>query len=84
LLSCMANAFASCAVGRTAGCYCSDATCSAGANGPCAPLFEAVAHSNDPAEVLRQLAEPGTILHGVSAEIQAFASSSCGRSCAGF
>jgi len=51
-------------------CYCSDQTCSTGGDRECAPAFEAVAGSNDSAEVLRQLADPTTTLSRVQSWLE--------------
>jgi hypothetical protein len=47
-------------------CYCSDDTCSKGADETCAPTFQAVARSTDDAEVLRQLKDSTTTLYHVA------------------
>jgi hypothetical protein len=47
-------------------CYCSDQACSKGGDLQCARAFEAVAHSTDSAEVLKQLADPTTTLNRVA------------------
>jgi hypothetical protein len=49
-------------------CYCSDASCSAGANGACATQFQAVAGTTDSAEVLVQLQDPSTTVSRVVQE----------------
>jgi hypothetical protein len=83
LLGCMLTNLSQCTkTGRGAlGCYCSDLTCSAGANGPCSAQFQAVAKTTDTAEVRRQIADWTTTAGGVSVEAVAFGSSSCGRAC---
>jgi hypothetical protein len=63
------------------GCYCSDATCTAPSS--CGTWFEALAHSNDPAEVIRQINDPTTAVGRVAGVMLRFGTSSCGRSCSG-
>jgi hypothetical protein len=73
LLDCMAPGVFACAVPASIVlgvpfpgpqyCFCSDKSCSKGADGPCAAQFEAVAGSTDPAEVLNQLSESSTTLY---------------------
>ena len=46
-------------------CYCSDPTCSKGGDLECSAAFEAVARSNDSAEVRRQIADPTARLRRV-------------------
>jgi hypothetical protein len=85
LLNCTVANFAVCTLFGLGAvtCYCSDATCSAGANGPCASQFETVAGTHDPAEIVRQINDPTTTVGGVSAEAIKFSASSCGFPCTG-
>ena len=85
LVGCGTSGMATCAAGGAGalGCYCQFGDCSAGANGPCAAQFEALAHSSDPAIVSKQIADPTTPVGQVAASLKAFAGSSCGRTCAG-
>jgi hypothetical protein len=63
-------------------CYCSDATCSHGADGQCAAAFHLVAGSSDPAELRRQLADPSTTVYRVAQEAKKFGSTAaCGMYC---
>jgi hypothetical protein len=85
LLSCMSQGDAQCLfppffTGLTA-CYCSDATCSAGANGQCAAQFNAVAGTTDPAVVIGELSDPNSLLVNVRNEAVKFGNSSCGMAC---
>jgi hypothetical protein len=81
LLSCMAPVFFSCALSPGV-CYCSDASCSSGANGPCAPQFHAVAGTTDPAQVLEQLRDPSATVSRLVQEGKRFASTAaCGMYC---
>ena len=86
LVTCMAPGLAGCAFrgNGVLGCYCSDATCSGGANAPCAPQFEALAHTHDPAVVIGQINDATTAVGRAAAAMLRFGGSSCGRSCAGF
>lgn len=55
LIGCMSGGIGACALGSGGiGCFCSDLSCSKGANGPCADEMRSLSHtsSNDPAEVL--------------------------------
>jgi hypothetical protein len=55
LIGCMSGGIGACALNTGGiGCFCSDLSCSQGANGPCAAQMRALSHtsSNDPAEVL--------------------------------
>ena len=63
------------------GCYCNDSNCSGGANGPCAPEFEALAHSTDPAVVRALIGNPSTPVGKVAAALVGFLNSSCGSTC---
>jgi hypothetical protein len=83
LLSCMAPVFFGCLSGGAINaCYCSDATCSAGANGPCASAFHAVAGTSDPTQVLEQLRDPNSTVARVAAEGRRFGSTAaCGQYC---
>jgi hypothetical protein len=84
LANCMLTNMSHCASGSTGtlGCYCSDQTCSAGANGPCAAQLQAVAKTTDTTEIKRQLADFTTTVGGVAVEVVGFGSSSCGQACA--
>jgi hypothetical protein len=66
LLNCMGPAYFQCALSvfppYARDCYCSNATCSQGANGGCAAQFHKVAGTTDPAEVLRQLNDATTVV----------------------
>jgi hypothetical protein len=83
LVGCAATDMAGCANGPVGAlsCYCSDATCSAGANGRCGPEFEALAHSSDPAVVRAQIADPSTPVGKVGVALTTFLHSSCGVPC---
>ena len=84
LVGCAAYNMASCANNGLTGalnCYCSDATCSAGANGPCVAEFEALAHSNDPTVVRTQIADSSTPVGKVGVALTKFLHSSCGVPC---
>lgn len=86
LLSCMAHLVGTCFFqaggGGNTACFCSDATCSAGANGSCVPEFEAVAGSSDPSVVLQQLNDPTSLLSRVQNEGREFAhDASCDMFC---
>jgi hypothetical protein len=77
----MSPIFFSCVLGPGV-CFCSDAICSSGANGPCAAQFEMVAGSTDPAAVLNQLQDPSTTVARLVKEGERFAhTAACGRSC---
>ena len=85
LLNCMSRSFSNCVSAqpnaqRTA-CYCSDATCSQGANGQCAAQFQAVAGTTDPTVILGELNSPSSLLSSVRAEAARFGTSSCGSTC---
>jgi hypothetical protein len=76
LLQCIGQTNFSCLLalpGGGVGCYCSDASCSAGANGLCARQFQAIAGTTDSAEVLRQIQDPSTTIHLVLQEGQRYA-----------
>lgn len=82
LVGCAATRMASCAYSGALNCYCSDATCSAGANGQCAREFEALAHSSDPAVVRAQIADPSTPVGKVGVALTTFQlHSPCGVPC---
>lgn len=85
LVSCMAPGLASCEFRGNGplGCYCTDATCSQGANGPCASQVQALAHSQDPAVVIPQVSNSQTPVGHVFSVMYQFGHSSCGRSCTG-
>lgn len=85
LVSCMAPGLASCEFRGNGplGCYCTDATCSQGANGPCASQVQALAHSQDPAVVIPQISNSQTPVGRVFSVMNKFGTSSCGRSCSG-
>jgi hypothetical protein len=84
LVGCAAYNMAACANNLMTGalaCYCSDATCSAGANGQCVAEFQALAHSNDPAVVRAQLADHTTPVGKVGVAMTTFLHSPCGVPC---
>jgi hypothetical protein len=83
LITCAATNMAFCAEAAigAVGCYCSNASCSAGANGSCVSQFQALAHSSDPAVVLAQIADPSTPVGRVAKALNTFARSSCGSTC---
>jgi hypothetical protein len=83
LLTCMSPFFFSCAVtGAVTACYCSDPTCSGGANGQCAAEFHVVAGTTNPAEVIAQLQDPSTTVASVLAEAKKFGlTAACGMYC---
>jgi len=83
LLACLSPGFFNCLFGGSANvCYCSDATCSNGANGSCASAYNAVAGTTDPAEVLRQLQDPATTVYRVVAEGKRLGgTAACGMYC---
>ena len=83
LVGCASHNMAFCASIGAVGCYCSDQTCSAGANGLCVAQFNALAHSTDPAVVRTQIADPSTPVGKVSKALVSFLHSSCGPICAG-
>jgi hypothetical protein len=86
LVGCMSPGIAQCARGTAGiGCYCSDLTCSQGANGPCKGPFEALAHTTDPQQVLSQMYGSGPVGKVVAA-YQDFTSIStgCDRHCPPF
>ena len=66
LLSCMSPVFFSCAITGT--CFCSNATCSNGADGRCASQFETVAGTTDPAQVIAQLNDPSSTVARLAQE----------------
>jgi hypothetical protein len=80
-VSCMAPGLGQCASMGLLGCYCSDKTCSAGVNGPCAAQIQAVAKTSDPAEINRQFSDWDTTLGRIGLEIIAFSKSNCARAC---
>ena len=66
-------------------CYCSDATCSAGANGACASDFNAVAGTTDPSAVVGLLNDPTSLLSQARNVAKRLASdASCDMFCRGF
>jgi hypothetical protein len=82
LVDCAAQNINTC--GQFDRCLCSDSTCSAGANGPCAAQMEAVANSHDPAEVLRQVGDTTSTLYKVENSTICFQSQRngiCGEYC---
>lgn len=80
LLSCMAPTFFSCALTGT--CFCSDASCSSGANGRCASQFETVAGTTDPAQVLEQINDTSSTVSRLVQEATRFAhTAACGMFC---
>jgi hypothetical protein len=85
LLACMSRGVAACVNDALfhplTACYCSDATCSAGADGVCAAEFDAVAGTTDTATVLGLLNDPTSLLSKVRAEADLFAQSLCGSIC---
>jgi hypothetical protein len=85
LLTCLAPTFFGCPVnsgGQAAPrCYCSDATCSNGADGPCAAAFNVVAGRSDPAVVLQQLMVPSTISRVMEEGRRFGYTLACGRYC---
>jgi len=85
LLSCLSTSPTGCVAalfgGRGPTCYCSDATCSAGANGACAAQFNAVAGTSDPTVVLGQLNDPTSFLNQVRNEAARFGGFGCGMIC---
>ena len=85
LLSCLSTGLAQCVAGLFGGsgptCYCSDATCSAGANGECAAQFNAVAGTSDPTVVLGQLNDRTSFLNQVRNEAVKFGGFGCGMFC---
>jgi hypothetical protein len=84
LLTCMSQGFFSCAVfwPSTNNCYCSDDTCSNGANGPCASAYHAVAGTTDPAQVLQQLHDPTTTVYRATQEANRWSlTTACGIHC---
>jgi hypothetical protein len=87
LLSCLFRGKAECFfIGGPAStaCYCSDATCSAGANGSCAPEFNAVAGTTDPAVVVGQLNDPASFLNQLRNVAKRLGNdASCGMFCGG-
>ncbi len=85
LVNCLATGFGRClfTLRTSLGCYCSDDTCSQGANGPCAFEVQALAHSQDPTTVMGQISNPQTPVGRVFSVMTNFGSSSCGRSCSG-
>jgi hypothetical protein len=92
LLDCMAYNLSFCVyvfqpgvtVPGPSNCYCSDSTCSKGADGMCAAEFNAVAKTTDPNEVLLQLADPTSTVAGVAAMAKRYGSSSlCPIGCQG-
>jgi hypothetical protein len=81
LLSCMAPTFFSCALGPGV-CFCSDASCSSGANGRCASQFETVAGTTDPAQVLEQINDASSTVFRLVQEATRFAhTTACGMYC---
>jgi hypothetical protein len=84
LVGCALNNPASCGTigyGATA-CYCgTDGTCSAGALGPCAAQFNALAHSNDPSVVLSLITNSSSPVERVAAAASAFGKAPCGLIC---
>ncbi len=84
LLTCTSPIFFTCAVsGATpTRCYCSDSTCSKGADGPCAAQFQAVAGTSDPTAVIEQLSDPSTTVARVSQEATRLGlTAGCGMYC---
>jgi hypothetical protein len=85
--ACLARIFFGCVFNSpsksAAACYCSDATCSMGANGQCVAQFEDAASSHDPAEVLRQIGDRQSMVGRVSASAACMAAggAACGRFC---
>ncbi|HXU62864.1 MAG TPA: hypothetical protein VN962_14245 [Polyangia bacterium] len=84
LIVCVVQSSGSCTA-RSAGhdgCFCSrpDSLCSAGIDGQCAAQYEAVAHSTDPAVIIRQMDDITTVLGKVTAAAVAF-SARCGSIC---
>jgi hypothetical protein len=76
LLGCMATQQFACASGESKigmRCFCSDDSCSAGANGPCVSEAEAVAGTQDSAEVVKQLQDPSTTVNRIALEAVKFA-----------
>jgi hypothetical protein len=85
LLNCMSSG-SSCVGNATppnanTACYCSDATCSSGANGVCAAQFNAVAGTTDTTVVVGLLNDATSLLSQVRSEAAAFGRSSCGPLC---
>ena len=87
LLSCMSPGLFSC-VWSASGlppsqCYCSDSTCSNGANGRCAAQFNVVAGTSNTAAVIQQLSDPTSTVARVTAEATKFRQAeACGQYCA--
>ena len=73
LLTCLGRRFFDC-VGSGNGiyCYCTDSSCSMGANGTCVAPIQAVAGTTDSVEILRQIQDPSTIVGGVVKEAERF------------
>jgi hypothetical protein len=90
LLNCMARGLSLCVytvqqgVYGPQGCYCSDSTCSKGADGQCAAEFQAVTKTMEPAEVIRQLNDPTTTVAKVGEMAKRYGNSSfCILGCMG-
>jgi hypothetical protein len=80
LLNCAAQRSGLCA---STLCYCgSTVPCSLPQ--PCDSYVETVAHTTDPLEVQRQIADSTTVIGGIYRELRNMASSPCARRCAGF
>ncbi len=76
-----ANAFSCPSLGA---CYCmGDPACAPRPGAPCRAEIEAVAHSTDPVEVVRQMGDPSTILYAVSGAASCMSFGGCGPICAG-
>lgn len=83
LVACVAGAIGRCTMGMfgALGCFCSNPTCSAGLNGPCATAYEAVTHSTDPNTIIPQILNSSTRVGEISAAATRFAAA-CGSVCA--
>ena len=82
-LTCMVPNLGQCAAAiGPLGCYCSDSTCSAGANGRCSAQIQAVTQTTDLTEIKRQFSDWSTTLGRLGLEVSAFGESNCARACA--
>ncbi|HTA17986.1 MAG TPA: hypothetical protein VK989_01770, partial [Polyangia bacterium] len=64
-------------------CYCSNATCSAGANGRCVAPINAFAGTTDLAVIVDEMDDSTSMLGQIYAEATTFATSGCGATCTG-
>jgi hypothetical protein len=80
LLECMAPRLASCTFALMS-CYCTSIACANGADGPCAAEMEAVAQTNDRAEVMRQIADDTSLIAAIARDIQHLSGNACYQYC---